>query len=144
ESAPGLIEFFMALDDAVKNSVAEGIKQSEEAAGVLIEQLKPEEYILDTGIPGLSLLKAGRFDTFYSKKVNGFNWKEFYERSPWLINAFARYLGQKFNYVLIDSRTGVSDISGICTTLMPEKLVAVFTPNRQSLFGLKKIITASI
>jgi tetratricopeptide (TPR) repeat protein/cellulose biosynthesis protein BcsQ len=144
ESAPGLIELFIRLDDAVKNLVTEGIEQDEERASVLIEQLKPEEYILDTGIPSLSLLKAGRFDAFYSKKVNGFKWKEFYERSPWLINAFARYLGQKFNYVLIDSRTGVSDISGICTTLMPEKLVTVFTPNRQSLFGLKKIITEAI
>lgn len=144
ESAPGLIELFIGLDDAVKNLVTEGIEQNEERASVLIEQLKPEEYILDTGIPGLSLLKAGRFDALYSKKVNGFKWKEFYERSPWLINAFARYLSQKFNYVLIDSRTGVSDISGICTTLMPEKLVTVFTPNRQSLFGLKKIITEAI
>jgi tetratricopeptide (TPR) repeat protein len=144
ELAPGLIELFIGLDNAVKNLVTEGIEQSEERASVLIEQLKPEEYILDSGIPGLSLLKAGRFDALYSKKVNGFKWKEFYERSPWLINAFARYLSQKFNYVLIDSRTGVSDISGICTTLMPEKLVTVFTPNRQSLFGLKKIITEAI
>jgi hypothetical protein len=38
--------------------------------------------------------------------------------------------------VLIDSRTGLTDIRGICTMLMPEKLVVVFTPNRQSLTGV--------
>jgi MinD-like ATPase involved in chromosome partitioning or flagellar assembly len=144
ELAPGLIELFITLNNAVKDLVAEGIEQTEERAIVLLEQIKLDDYILDTGISGLYLLKAGSFDDAYSKKVNGFNWEEFYLRSPWLIRAFARYLASKFNYVLIDSRTGVSDISGICTMLMPERLVAVFTPNRQSLLGLKKmIITAT-
>jgi hypothetical protein len=31
-------------------------------------------------------------------------------------------------YVLTDSRTGISDVSGICTMLLPDKLVVVFTP----------------
>lgn len=39
-------------------------------------------------------------------------------------------------YVLIDSRTGITDTSGICTSILPEKLIAVFTPNRQSLDGV--------
>jgi hypothetical protein len=43
--------------------------------------------------------------------------------------------------VLIDSRTGLSDVSGICATLLPEKLVTVFTPNRQSLDGLDALIS---
>ena len=42
--------------------------------------------------------------------------------------------------MLIDSRTGVTDISGICTSLLPEKLVVVFTPNRQSLTGVQDLV----
>jgi hypothetical protein len=41
----------------------------------------------------------------------------------------------RYDFVLIDSRTGVSDMSGICTIEMPEKLVGCFTLNRQSIAG---------
>ena len=40
-----------------------------------------------------------------------------------------------YDYVLIDSRTGVSDTSGICTVQMPDTLVICFTPNSQSIEG---------
>jgi len=42
-------------------------------------------------------------------------------------------LRSRFAAVLIDSRTGISDTSGFCTALMPDKLVAVFGPNQQNL-----------
>jgi hypothetical protein len=45
---------------------------------------------------------------------------------------------------LIDSRTGLSDTAGICTSLMPDRLVAVFTPNRQSLQGVTEIVRHAI
>jgi tetratricopeptide (TPR) repeat protein len=37
----------------------------------------------------------------------------------------------------------VTDVSGICTALLPEKLVAVFTPNLQSLYGLIDLLSKS-
>jgi hypothetical protein len=37
--------------------------------------------------------------------------------------------------VLIDSRTGISDIGGICTAQLPDRLVVVFTANEQSVTG---------
>ena len=40
-----------------------------------------------------------------------------------------------YDYILIDSRTGVSDTAGICTMQMPEALVVFFTANNQSILG---------
>ena len=40
-----------------------------------------------------------------------------------------------YDYILIDSRTGVSDTSGICTIEMPDTLVVCFTLNDQSING---------
>ena len=40
-----------------------------------------------------------------------------------------------YHYVLIDSRTGISDTSGICTVHLPDALVACFTANNQSIEG---------
>ena len=45
----------------------------------------------------------------------------------------------RYDYVLIDSRTGVSDIGGICTAHLPDRLVVLFTANMQSLRGVVDI-----
>ena len=44
-----------------------------------------------------------------------------------------------YDYVLIDSRTGVSDTSGICTVEMPDTLVVCFTLNDQSIRGASAV-----
>ncbi len=41
----------------------------------------------------------------------------------------------EYDYILIDSRTGISDTSGICTVQMPDELVVCFTLNNQSIRG---------
>lgn len=41
----------------------------------------------------------------------------------------------KFDFILVDSRTGITDIGGICTIQLPDILALVFTATYQSLFG---------
>lgn len=45
-----------------------------------------------------------------------------------------------FDYVLIDSRTGNTDIGGICTRQLPDAVVAMFVPTEQNIDGLIPII----
>lgn len=146
---PGLIDLFYELDqklaghDALKGE--QSVKPdgrmlgSERLARTAIKSLDLQSYIIPTTVKGLSLIKAGRFNPKdpdeYPQRVNSFNWAALYKKSPHLIRVFAEMLAEDYAFVLIDSRTGVTDISGICTTLLPEKLVVVFTPNRQSLRG---------
>lgn len=132
----GLIDLFLELEVMTRQKTY----QSESRAEELFEKLNLQRFILKTNIASLFLLKAGRFDETYSKQVNTFEWEQLYHRVPWLIPAFARYVMRHYQYVLIDSRTGITDISGICTMLMPEKLVTVFTPNSQSLLGVLDLI----
>lgn len=132
---PGLIELFSELRQA-----AAGFDPDDEpeaaVVNALFEKLDFSRYIVPTDIPALYLLKAGRFDETYAGRVNGFQWDDLFGRSPWLFPALAGWLSRHYEYVLIDSRTGITDTSGICTMLLPEKLVVVFTPNRQSLTGI--------
>jgi len=90
------------------------------------------------GIPNLWLLKAGRQDptSDYGDKVRKFDWENFYRRYGSFFTHFRAYLMRNFDFILIDSRTGLTDVGGICTKVMPEKLVAVFVPNSQNLEGL--------
>jgi hypothetical protein len=49
---------------------------------------------------------------------------------------------EEYDYVLIDSRTGITDISGICTVQMPDKVVLCFSYNNQSIDGTAAVISA--
>ena len=44
-----------------------------------------------------------------------------------------------YDYTLIDSRTGLSDIADICTVHLPDILVDCFTLNNQSIEGAAEI-----
>jgi len=136
EEQPGLMDLF----DRISERTHKSEYASAETARALFESVDLQHFALRTDIENLHLLKAGRFDERYPWMVNHFQWQELYDRVPWLISAFAELLSEQYDYVLIDSRTGVTDISGVCTMLMPEKLVAVFTPNRQSLLGLLDVV----
>lgn len=140
DERPGLIDLFLELDRTTRDMQSGDEAQSEESARKMLRGLDLQRFIVRTDIPSLHLLKAGRFSEEYAPRVNSFDWVGLYQRSPWLIRALSERLTQEYRYVLIDSRTGLTDISGICTMLMPERLVVVFTPNRQSLTGVLELI----
>lgn len=135
----GLLDFIHKIQHRLPDDVKEANAQQ------FIDGLSLSNYVLpvyiepkrDSSItPELHLLKAGTFSDKYPDQVNSFNWHEFFNQAPFLFKQFAHYLKSQYDYVLIDSRTGVTDTSGICTALLPDKLVVVFTPNRQSLEGV--------
>src|SRR5215813_11326707 len=85
----------------------------------------------------LDLLPSGRQGASYSARINSFDWEEFYERRGGgvFLEAVKEKMRADYDYVLIDSRTGVSDTSGICTVQMPDAVVVCFTLNNQGIKG---------
>jgi cellulose biosynthesis protein BcsQ len=93
------------------------------------------------GKGSLDFIGAGRQGDIYSERVNTFDWKRFYQLGGGKkLNLAKKALGNRYDFVLIDSRTGVSDTSGICTMQMPDVLVACLTLNRQSIDGVASIL----
>jgi len=45
-----------------------------------------------------------------------------------------------FDYVLIDSRTGITDIGGICTRVLPDMVVAVLSLGQQARAGTREVL----
>lgn len=89
----------------------------------------------------IDFFPAGKQGSMYPRKVNSFNWDIFYEKVGGgnLIEAMKEKMREEYDYVLIDSRTGVNDTAGICTIQMPDILVVLFTGNNQSILGAKNI-----
>jgi tetratricopeptide (TPR) repeat protein/Mrp family chromosome partitioning ATPase len=89
----------------------------------------------------VDLLAAGRQGWSYSVRVNTFDWRDFYEKKGGgaFLEAVEARMRASYDYVLIDSRTGVSDTSGICTVQFPDALVVCFTLNDQSIEGASAV-----
>ncbi|WP_316824446.1 KGGVGR-motif variant AAA ATPase [Pedobacter miscanthi] len=95
----------------------------------------------------ISFISAGDINSSdYWKKLSMINWAEmFYGEHPHGVEFFLD-LKSKIetdispDYFLIDSRTGITDISGITLRLLADQVVVMAVHNTENLFGSKKII----
>jgi tetratricopeptide (TPR) repeat protein len=94
--------------------------------------------------PGKVLfMPAGKRDGTYQTLLANMNWKEFYakQRGFLFVENLKGAIGKIYSpdYVLVDSRTGLTDISGICTLQLPDLVVLLFGLNEQNLLGTAQI-----
>jgi cellulose biosynthesis protein BcsQ/tetratricopeptide (TPR) repeat protein len=89
----------------------------------------------------IDLLPAGQQDPSYSSAVSTFDWPAFYERlnGGIFLQALRDNMRERYDYVLIDSRTGLSDTAGICTVHLPDVVVDCFTLSEQSIDGAASV-----
>ncbi len=132
---PGIIDF-------LRNFANESVRQGEAVKDSLSTLADITDYVQSLRWKGfqpggtLDLVGAGKQDGGYATRVHSFNFDHFYTGLGG--GAFleaAKESMSAYDYVLIDSRTGVSDTSGICTVQMPETVVVCFTLNNQSIEG---------
>ncbi len=136
----GLMDFFIKFAAAAVASDANADKTQEPSWFDPYSNLMYYAYSVDFAFPKpgcLDLVPAGRQDENYSTRVNGFNWDRFYTAfgGGVFLEAVKQKLRAEYEFILIYSRTGVSDTSGICTVQMPDDLIVCFTLNRQSVLG---------
>jgi tetratricopeptide (TPR) repeat protein len=111
-------------------------------------QIPPvEEYIYPSEIAGLDILPAGLIDEQYSSKLERINWQVLYEKKRGFdflerIKASIESLEPRYDYVLVDARTGYSDVGGICLQQLPNLVVLMFRLNGQNLEGTSKTYDA--
>ena len=85
-------------------------------------------------------------DHEYADDLNNIDWKELYEEQDGYLffedlkQQWDQYDGHGFDYVLIDSRTGHTDVGGICTRHLPDAVSVMFLPNDSNITGLIPIV----
>jgi len=142
DGSPGCLELFDQVDRSTY--AADDFDENRKRAKHWFESQELKQYLLTTSFDGLSIIKAGRFDDSYPRRVSEFRWDDLFRETVGLFAGFADFLRSQFDYILIDSRTGVTDTSGICTMLLPDKLVVVFTPNQQSITGIESLVSKAV
>ena len=56
------------------------------------------------------------------------------------IEGFRNEIASEYDYILIDSRTGITDIGDVCTVLLPDVLVTLFITNTQNVEGTIQMV----
>lgn len=92
------------------------------------------------------VMPAGRRNSHYDQLLSKIHWQQLYDELEgfFLFEDLKRQWESEFapDYVLIDSRTGHTDVGGICTRQLADLVVILFTPNEQNLKGLPPIVKA--
>ena len=162
--APGLHRFFGIEDKEVEDGLVDYFYRYREILADPSQEISNERLsvqpMLMTAIefPGggrVRLLPAGNLSNYgeYARRATEFDWGEFYR--SWSGAQLIEHLRNQFKgltptidpssrpdqgaVVLVDSRTGITDIGGICTLQLPDTVVLVFAFNDQNIKGIDHI-----
>ena len=130
ESLPGIVDF-------VKEYLDTGLAPD-------AEKFFYRSPTFDASGGGLWVTPAGSQDSGYAARLASIDWNDLYKNHDgYLLFEDLKLQWQAAiepDYVLLDSRTGHTDVGGICTRHLPDAVVVLFFPNEQNLRGLTKVV----
>ncbi len=138
--APGLHLYFEPWIREPKRGLVEMM-----SAFMAQEPFKWQDYL--TTVDGmsregeLSLICAGQPSHDYFERMQALIWPHLYDEYNLgvVLEDYRQEWKATYDFVLIDSRTGITDIGGICTVQLPDLLVLLATANQQNLNGIKQV-----
>lgn len=143
--APGLDSYFKGwMDDSKNPGLTELIHNFKSAKGR--KRLDWRSHLtaleISSKTPPFHLIMAGVQDETYIDRVQQLDWEALYEKKNLgaSIETMRDEWKDSYDFILVDSRTGITDIGGICTVQLPDILVGMFTANAQSLNGVKYVL----
>lgn len=143
--APGLDTFALPRPAGPTPGVVDFVEhylQSNQAPDVRAYMYESPDIGQDGG--GLWIMPSGAPGETYSRRLSEIDWTDLYERRDgYLLLEDLKLQWQEIikpDYVFIDSRTGHTDVGGICTRQLPDAVVVLFFPNEQNRRGLTKVV----
>ena len=142
--APGLWRYFSRFHERLEDrkGLIDLLVDASSASDALAVDWR--NYVTEVPLQPTSLwlMTSGQLDERYPSRVLDFDWKEFFRNSKGgeFIENLRSQWRDKYDFTLIDSRTGITDAGGICTIMLPDLIVPVFVSNLQSLEGVVDVI----
>ncbi|MCC2970468.1 tetratricopeptide repeat-containing protein [Massilia sp. IC2-476] len=144
---PGLAEYVAALREELRRcrggmrAAASDLPAADLLADMVLDAVDWRAHLRRVdGRRPLYLMRAGRFDEGYAERAAGIDWVALFDACPALLRRFAARMGRHFLHVLVASRAGRSAAVSACTTLVPDRLVGLFTPAPGSLEGFEGVV----
>lgn len=139
ETKHGLLHLLESASPSTTPAARKGAQKSKSKTGKSPISWKSCINTVRIGATGktVDLIPAGREADDYVRRVHDLDWQALYEHHA--LGDFLEKLRQEwtrdYDFVLLDSRTGLTDIGGVCTIHLPDIVVSVFTANHQSMDG---------
>jgi MinD-like ATPase involved in chromosome partitioning or flagellar assembly len=142
--APGLDTFNLPQPKSPSKGIVDYVLEYEDTEHTPdVSQFIYKSPILP-GTGELWIMPSGLADADYDERFKSIDWRTLYEKLDGYL-LFEDLKAQwdtviKPDYVLIDSRTGHTDVGGICTRQLPDAVFLFFFPNEQNRRGLDNIV----
>ncbi len=109
----------------------------------LAERLFPATACLDMIGPGARSIAALNHMP-YEEALAQFSWQQFFEQQAggFVLEKMRLWAKDHYDFIFIDSRTGLADIAGICTMQLPDIVALCFVLNQQNIDGVAKVAAA--
>ncbi len=145
--APGVERFFAHVKPDIRELCIKrpGVVELVQATGTT-NRLTWRDCLMDIDIGGgsgrLSMIGAGRRDNDYNVRLQSLDFPQLFDKHGLgsYIEELRKEWVSEFEFVLIDSRTGFTDIGGICTVHLADVLVVFFTTTESSTEGALQIV----
>lgn len=111
-----------------------------------------KDFAVDVNVPGvdqslIQLIPAGKVPSKnYWPKLSRLNWHElFFAKGAKGVQVFLELknrIAEEFNpdFLLIDSRTGITEMGGVATTLLADKVICLVLPTAENLEGARAVL----
>jgi tetratricopeptide (TPR) repeat protein len=128
----GVVEYFSEFRETAKApELSEYVQQSK------LELIEPG---------ALWVMASGRKDREYNRQRDQLNWSELYDIGfgQLMIGEWKAAISEIYqpDYVFVDSRTGLTDVGGVCTLHLPDLVITLFALNKQNVDGVASVINA--
>ncbi len=156
--APGLENYFkeyIKVDTSKREGLINILANKNNITGFSLSQVEWDKMLVNIEVPvdkksfpnaRLDLLTAGLPGSTYIQNVRALDYDKFYEENEGgeFMEGLRDYWISHYDFVLIDSRTGLTDSSGICSIHMPDILVMLFTATDQGFRGTLEVAKRAV
>lgn len=153
--APGVLNFLWEwsteISSASDTEAARNVVASFEAGEPFARCVRPilaDHLVSSGGVLHLITAGARQVDTPetvpYEDALAAFSWNNFFNTSGGglAVEALRNWAKKRYDLILIDSRTGLADVAGICTMQIPDTVALCFVLNRQNIDGVARVAGA--
>ncbi len=151
-SSPGVLNFLWDWVARVQSDTKEAVDEATAlfALGApfnqCVRELVASEFFsgfggsidyIGAGSPKISTPELSHYEDALAR----FPWPDFFAKMAggYVSYALREWAKQRYDLILIDSRTGLAESAGVCTMQLPDVVALCFVLNRQNIEGISKI-----
>ncbi|BEV10585.1 AAA family ATPase [Asticcacaulis sp. DW145] len=147
---PGILDLLWRWAQSI--DIAKTPRALEDAIKTFSSREYFSSYVIPIGLESdnggkLDLITAGAVDladrhpAAYGDVLANFAWPTFFTEQAGgkLLQSLREWAKSEYDFVFIDSRTGMADVAGICTMQLPDTVALCFVLNRQNIEGISGV-----